>query len=189
MYNDITILPNSGKTIKHFLPYFSMGYSAKAIANYFLDRYGDMKTSPKISPLKLQKLVYISHGWSLAILNEELVKDEYAEAWRYGPVFPSLYYEFKEFGKRPINRNATDLNFLSDLEYITPRVEVSDEQNHALLNRIWDVYGEYTSVQLSNMTHKEGTPWWKAWNEAKGMRNFHIDNKIIKKYYSELANG
>lgn len=168
-----------------------MGYSAKAIANYFLDHYGDMKTSPKTSPLKLQKLVYISHGWSLAIFDEELVDDEYAEAWQYGPVFPSLYYEFKEFGRRPINRNATDLH-LSDFEYfefVKPKVEVDDEQNHALLNRIWDVYGGYTPVQLSNMTHKDGTPWRKARNEAKGMRNFHIDNKIIKKYYSDLANG
>lgn len=165
-----------------------MGYSAKAIANYFLDHYGDMKTSPKISPLKLQKLVYISHGWSLAILDEELVDDEYAEAWQYGPVFPSLYYEFKEFGRSPINRNATDLR-LSDFEYVTPKVEVSDEKSYALLNRIWEVYGEYTSVQLSNMTHKDGTPWRQARNEAKGMRNFHIDNETIKNYYTELANG
>ncbi len=169
-----------------------MGYSAKAIANYFLDYYGDMKTSPKISPLKLQKLVYISHGWSLAILNEELVKDEYAEAWQYGPVFSSLYHEFKEFGKKSINRNATDLRLSShlfDFEIVTPKVDDNDKQTHALLNRIWEVYGEYTSVQLSNLTHKDGSPWKLARNKAKGVRNFHINNEVIKEYYTELANG
>ena len=99
-----------------------------------------------------------------------------------------MYYEFKDFGRDPINRNATEL-CLDDFEFITPKVKNDDEQNHALLNRIWEVYGRYTPVELSNMTHKDGTPWRKARDEGRGMRNFHIENEMIKQYYIELANG
>lgn len=170
-----------------------MGYSAKAIANYFLDNYGRMNLLPKISPLKLQKLVYLSHGWSLGILGKDLVDDEHAEAWQYGPVFPSLHHEFKDFGNKSINRNATDLRFSPDshdfrFEIVTPTVG-DDKTIHNLLDKIWKVYGKYTPHQLSNIASKEDSPWHQANKKSNGIRNFHIDNDIIKKYYVDLANG
>ncbi len=169
-----------------------MSYSAAAIANYFLDRYGDMKKSPKISPLKLQKLVYVAHGWSLGILGEELVGDEYAEAWEYGPVFPSIYHEFKNFGRYPIDRNAKDLKIDEssfDFSIVTPKINNDDKQTSALLDRIWDVYGGYTPIQISNVTHKDGSPWHQVREASEGKRNTDIDNKIIKEYYAGLADG
>ena len=45
-----------------------MGYSAKAVANYFLSKYGRKKG---ITPLKIQKLVYIAHGWHMACHGHE----------------------------------------------------------------------------------------------------------------------
>ena len=86
--------------------HYSMSYSAKAIANYFLG-LADAEKKP-ISHLKIQKLVYIAHGWYLAIKGEPLVGDEYAEAWQYGPVFPSLYHEFKIHGSGHITEPAMD---------------------------------------------------------------------------------
>ena len=50
-----------------------MGYSAKALANFFIKNYTN------ISPLKIQKLVYISHGWHLGLFDEPLVDDEFAK--------------------------------------------------------------------------------------------------------------
>lgn len=64
----------------------TVGYSAKAVANYFLAQYG----KHGLNPLKLQKLVYIAHGWNLAVRNQPLVDNELPEAWEYGPVFASL---------------------------------------------------------------------------------------------------
>ena len=46
-------------------------YSAKEIANYFLE----LSAKKDISPLKIQKLVYIAHGWHLALYGEPLVQD------------------------------------------------------------------------------------------------------------------
>ena len=49
-----------------------MGHPVKAIANFFIDRYG----RHGITPLKLQKLIYVAHGWHLALLDKPLVIDE-----------------------------------------------------------------------------------------------------------------
>ena len=178
-----------------------MGYSAFAVANYFLDLV--KKDGVKITPLKIQKLVYIAHGYHLAFTARDnppngspLVNDEFAEAWRYGPVFPSLYHHFKRFGGDPITEFAEDIEFSYDddtgkldTKSITPKIDPNDEFPCALLNKIWEVYGEYTGLQLSDITHREGTPWEKTWKRREGFRNAHILNKDIKEYYQNRIGG
>ena len=154
-----------------------MGYSAKAVANFFIRRYG----RHGISPLKLQKLIYIAHGWCLALTDEPLVKDEHVEAWQHGPVFPSVYYEFREFGANIITRQATEL--AADFSIETP--EVTDDTTKRLLDKVWEHYGKYSGAQLSRLTHKPGSPWDIASREANGIRNFHISNDLIKAHYKE----
>lgn len=156
-----------------------MGCSAKAIANFFLQK------SKRISHLKLQKLVYISHGWYLAIFDTPLIDDEYAEAWQYGPVFPSLYVEFKNFGARNINRMATELTSEPNLREYIPTVNPSDNNKIDLLNKIWKDYGDFTGVQLSGMTHQEGIPWSNTRKTEPGINNLHIKNDLIKEHYRE----
>ena len=156
-----------------------MQCSAKAVANYFLD------TQPrKITHLKLQKLVYISHGWHLGIFEQPLVTDEFAEAWKYGPVFPSLYHEFKMFESRIIDKAATDIDEIKFCIF-TPRISENDNKKIELLDKVWNGYGKLDAVKLSELTHAEGTPWSKAWNKYPGLRNINIDNKIITEHYKE----
>ncbi len=164
-----------------------MGYTAKAPANYFLGKYNRFG----ISPLKLQKLVYISHGWHMALSSGDLlVDDEFAEAWQFGPVFPSLYHEFKDFGSGSINRKAQDLRFMgggADFDIFIPEIPMSDERSINLLDRIWTVYGKFAATQLSFLTHAKGTPWHQVWSAHPGMRNMHIPNELIRKHYEEKA--
>lgn len=61
-------------------------YESKAIANFFLQRQ-------RLTQVRLHKLVYFAHGWHLG-LNRGPLLDEAIQAWRYGPVVPSLYEEF-----------------------------------------------------------------------------------------------
>ena len=49
------------------------GYPVKAIANYFLKDH----RKEGITPLKIQKLVYIAYGWYLAYHQHPLINDEY----------------------------------------------------------------------------------------------------------------
>ena len=154
-------------------------YSAKAAANFFLSKF----RNSGITPLKIQKLVYVAHGWHLAIYDERLVSDEYAEAWEYGPVFPSLYHAFKYRGYLPIYELATKIDI--DRNVTTPRIARGDKKTKALLGKIWEIYGDMSGMQLSTLCHQPGSPWALAREASNGRRNTHIEDEEIRKHYFE----
>ncbi len=125
--------------------------------------------------------MYIAHGWHLAHHDEPLVGDEYAEAWKYGPVYSSLYHEFKYRGGLPILELATD--FDDGLKRFVPKIQKDDKQTPKLLDKIWEKYGGASGTQLSTLCHLPGTPWDKAWQKAEGRKNAHIDENDIREYY------
>lgn len=166
-----------------------MKYSAKQVANAFLDIA--KSESKSLSPLKLQKLVYIAHGWSLAIYEEPLVGDEFPEAWQYGPVFPSIYHEFKSFGRGSVDAKARELEksgsgFL-DFNTFVPEIPVSDQRTWDFLKTVWQKYGHFSGLALSDATHRADTPWSIVWNESDGARNADIKNDLIRNHYLSLA--
>lgn len=129
-----------------------------AVANGLLELAINAHNPP--TQMKLQKLIFFAHGWHLALYNSPLISETF-EAWRYGPVAPSVYHEFKNFGVLGIDRLGTTLVSTPDcmLSWIAPRV--ADGQNivKPLLQKIWDIFGSYSGTDLSKMTHARGTPW------------------------------
>ena len=73
-----------------------------ALANFFIDKSTSEKCD--ITLLKLVKLVYIAHGYLLALLNRSFLNSRYdkVEAWRLGPVIPTVYHTFKYNANSPI---------------------------------------------------------------------------------------
>lgn len=159
-----------------------MAYDAAAVANYFL--LLAEKQGKDLDPMKLQKLVYFAHGWYLALRKEPLIKDR-VEAWEYGPVIPSLYHQFKVFGNGTIKNRALVTKFDAGMFRLkTPSVdEQGDTETNiyakSLLDRIWEVYGGLTAIQLSNMTHEPGSPWEITWNRNPGQRHVVIPDELI----------
>lgn len=158
-----------------------MSYPTKAVANKFIDIANGKGLS--LSPMKLQKLVYFAHGWYLSLTNGQPLIDEKIEAWRYGPVVPSLYHEFKSQGKKAIQNYATDID--NNFDIVTPQLPV-DEKLLAFINKIWEVYGKYDGIQLSNITHKTDTPWAKIWGENGVPKNTDIPDTDIKEYFDKI---
>lgn len=153
----------------------SIPVNALAVANYFIRRSIDSGTI--LTPMKLIKLVYIAHGWHLGITNKPLLP-EGIEAWQYGPVVPSIYNEFKKYGKEPVTEMFYDYNsktypFPTDGEIVT------------FLDKIWNVYGKYDGLQLSALTHQKDTPWYITWNQLGGRssRAVMISDDLIKQHY------
>jgi uncharacterized phage-associated protein len=147
-----------------------MPYSAAKIANEFLDvarERGD-----ELTPLKLLKLVYIAHGWSFPLLGAPLI-NEPAQAWQYGPVVPSLYHSVSQYRAGGITHHVVD----SDPQELSPQAK-----QH--VRNVYDTYGRYSGVQLSNLTHLPGTPWHEAWYQRG--RNALIQNDRIAQHYGEL---
>ena len=161
-----------------------VGYPVKAVANYFVLNY----RQHGITPLKIQKLIYLAHGWHLAYIDEPLVIDEYVEAWQHGPVFPSIYHAFKYLGRKPIIEPLIEFSYRDDnsIKINTPQIPKSDKVTCKLLTTIWDAYGKFTGNYLSKLTHQENSPWSKARGDVKTYRNITIDNKVIMDHYKGL---
>lgn len=163
-----------------------MPYPAKAIANDFL-ALAEGK-GQKIDPMKMQKLVYFAHGWCLALKDAPLIVEK-IEAWRYGPVIRTLYNAFKDCGNAEISHPAYDVQMDGlKVSVCVPTIadqeadnEIDGEFARELLEEIWKVYGEFDAIQLSNLTHADGSPWDEIWK--KRGRDAVISDDLIKSYF------
>jgi len=150
-----------------------MAYSPTTIANYYIQEKAKFG---KLTPMKLIKLVYFAHSWYLALTDGEKLVDEKIQAWKYGPVFPSLYDNIKLKGKIEIS---------DPLPY--DREETISKEDAEFLERIWDMYGNYNGIELSAITHANDTPWQKIYKEDT--RDSEIPNEeILRHYKTRLVN-
>jgi uncharacterized phage-associated protein len=163
-------------------------YYPSSIANFFL--YQSFDENIPLTPMKLIKLVYIAYGWHLAIYDKKLF-DEKIQAWNYGPVIPSIYHEFKRFGKDQINDYSRSLNEktgeLSLVKVVKDRTEVSKT-----LKIVWEIYKNHSAEQLSELTHETGSPWDKAINNNGLFSEINDEDiKEISKFaiYKKLINN
>lgn len=170
-----------------------MAYKSSQIANYFINR--GLAEGKGISPMKAIKLTYIAHGWHLAIYNQPLIR-EFVHAWKFGPVIDSLYHDLKKYGNQPIEKPIQSINLVgTKIQFITETIPAEDQRTEDFLAKIWDVYGEYTGVQLSNMTHADGTPWQQTVEPYSSKKylpmGLPIPDEIIKEHFKqkEKANG
>jgi uncharacterized phage-associated protein len=173
-----------------------MSFPAAAVANYLLDvaeRHGQ-----QLTPMKLQKLVYFAHGWHLALTGKPLI-NEAVEAWRWGPVIPSLWGEFRDYGNQPIQRRTITAKVIPDVKLrwkVVPKslddADASPEEIQFakdLLDKVWEVYGEMNAIQLSNLSHEPDSPWHKVWMPMADnpIKRKDIPNEIIAEYFREQS--
>ncbi len=159
----------------------TVAYSGKSVANEFLACAKE--DGLELTNMKLQKLLYFAHGWHLAATGKPLLRDV-IEAWKFGPVVADVYHEFKGFGINSIRTKATRFN---GEKWVAPRISPDDEKTRNFIKKIWKNYKDFSGIQLSNLTHLDGTPWDKAWNEQGGKNrlNKDIDDKDIEAYFAE----
>ncbi len=134
-------------------------YSAGHIANYILDLAD--RDGVAVTPMKLQKLVYIAFGWALALYHLRLFRER-IQAWEHGPVIPSLYHEFKVYTDSPITGRSFDLNH--DGSTSVASIPRSDRAVRKAISGIWRAYGRLSAGNLRNRTHAPGTPWDQVYN-------------------------
>jgi len=145
-------------------------YPSIVIANFFVKKSID--TGIELTPMKLIKLVYIAHGWYLALTEESLI-NEAVKVWKYGPVIETIYQAFKHFGKSQITE-------LYD-NYGLGIIKISNEYDISFLDKVWEVYSGFNGLQLSTLTHQDGSPWSSAISSG----NDFIPNNLIKEHYKE----
>lgn len=116
------------------------------VANFF-------RSKESMTHKKLQKLVYYAYVQYIIEYNtakniSNFLFDEQPEAWLHGPVFPSLYQEYKKYNWKNIPK----------------KLIIHSKYNNdimTVLNKTWDKYGIYTADRLEYMTHCE-LPWQES---------------------------
>jgi len=172
-----------------------MRTNALAVANYLI-KHAESK-GERMSPMKLQKLVYYANGWYLAIKDEPLI-DEQVEAWSYGPVIRSLYREFRGYGNRDIVdvgiqiRRCRGADGTWTSEAFAPILNPAKQQDFfatKLVEKVWDIYSPYSAVQLSNKTHEPNTPWRRVYDREGGklLKGTDIPTDMIRDYFKGLG--
>lgn len=161
-----------------------MAYRAGSIANYFLKAADTDNKQGTMTPMKLLKLIYFAHGWYAGLTGKELITED-IEAWMYGPVVSEIYNEFKSFGDQPVTKLAQYYEPFSGRNdsYDTP----TDESDLTILNRVWKVYGSFTGIQLSNITHSHDSPWSETKREHGAGYGVVIPFEKMCSYFKNLA--
>lgn len=145
-------------------------YSANIIAKELLRLSAQKGLS--ITNLHLQKMLYYTQGFSYACFNHPLF-DDGLEAWKYGPVVPSVYNQYKQFVSSPIPYTEN----MSDCEV--------DGGTEKFLNLIVDKIGRKDPWALVSMTHNE-KPWKEAYSPYYSRE---ISKESMKDYFEGLING
>ena len=139
-------------------------YHAGTIAQWFINRaYMDVDNGGEMmTHLKLQKLLYYAQGCYSAMKGKALFDDK-IYAWQHGPVVPAVYSVYKEYGANPIKDTAP--------------VEI-DEDTEAVLEQVYQVFGQFSALKLREMTHNE-TPWKTTENGKE------IPTKVITEFFKQ----
>ena len=140
------------------------------VAKWFLSRQS-------MEHKKLQKLCYYGQAWHCALEGQPLFCER-IEAWVHGPVIPVLYQEYKSYGWQKI-----------------PQVKDFDEGIFSsgtleVLRAVYDTYGDFTGMQLENLTHGE-IPWQKARGDLYPSKPLEVCTREIQEqdmrdYYRRL---
>lgn len=144
---------------------------AKGLANLILD--WAQSDGIKITPMKLQKLLFFCHADYLSLYNISLVRQNF-EAWDYGPVIPSIYSEFKSFGSEPIEKRASCFDPIRAAKTIAV-CDLGDVHSHRV-RAIYDFYKRLRAEFLSDLSHVRGGPWRHA--RAMFANGLNMDRRI-----------
>ena len=151
------------------------GHDSRAIANIFVDKARAAKKRLTIMPLV--KYVYLAHGWTLGYTGKPLIRHQ-VQAWKFGPVIPEVY---RAFAPQFVIKNKArpyDPEFGEFPDYTTKL----NENEADIVSKVYERYSRLGAFSLSDLTHREGTPWDQCKDQYFGT----IPNEIIKEYYEKL---
>lgn len=163
------------------------------LVNYVINQY-KQKISMNISPLKLQKSLYLLFamwGGNAAMINEDIEKgqgtieitdkvptqlfDAKFEAWKYGPVDIDVYDRYKENEYQGDIQSITDLITVSQdfLNILMPFID-------SVLEQVFDI-NDFSLVSIT----QEDKVWKQSYKENKDLNISNED--IIKEYEEKLG--
>ena len=142
--------------------------SSLTVADYLLAK--TEQESFSLTPMQIIKLVYLCHGWMLGLHGRPLIADD-VEAWRYGPVIRELYGAVRKFRSNPV------------VGPLSQNPGTFDEEEKDIMNQVFNIYGKYTGMDLSRLTHASGSPWRITFDAGEKT----ISNDLIEDHFRQLS--
>lgn len=141
---------------------------ADCIVEFCLE-HGDL-----ISNLKLQKLLYYSQAWYLAINIKPLFKDK-IQAWVNGPVQPDVLARYSPCKHGPIAE--------------AKETWIVSKKIHDHIADVMIAYGKLSAYDLERLSCEE-TPWLNArkLNNLSGHLGPEISQKSMREFYKARLN-
>ena len=147
------------------------------IANEFI-KLASQHRRP-LNQLVLQRLVYLAHGWCLAIHDAPLTGDR-PEAWTSGPVYRRLAEALAAQDRRPV---------ASEIELESPSLENGPELDHSqkdIILKVYHSYEHFSETRLSDLAVREPSPWGAVFDGGKGKFR-DIPHNLIRAQFLEIA--
>lgn len=138
-----------------------MAYSAKAIANYFLERAKD--AGETLDHLQLQKLVYFAHAVYFKRNKEPLIADP-VFAWKHGPVIQTLYDALKRYGSGPVTDYLSSWKWdpKNGMSSTVPIVNPGDAGTRSFLDNAYNSLHSLAGWRLRCVSHAKDGAWYKT---------------------------
>ena len=138
------------------------------VARFFINIANTIPTDDLMTNMRVNKLLYFAQGECLRQLGKPLF-DEDMEAWDYGPVVPSVYRTYKEFGREPIKDGVGYQDTFS-------------EQEKDVLFDVLSYYGQFSTSALVALSRQVQSPWTAA--HKNGDKHAKISKEEIKTFFT-----
>jgi uncharacterized phage-associated protein len=149
----------------------------------------DSKGDDSLTNKKLQKLLYYVQAWNLAVFGTPLFNEQ-PQAWRHGPVYPTVYQAYKKFGSEKVSIDdeyeRTALSSDETVQLMEHEHRLPVEQL-GLIEEVMKKYATRSALHLEIISHQE-KPWLDA---REGLGDFDASANVIthesmRQYYSSL---
>ena len=138
--------------------------------------------------MHLQELVYIAHGWCLALTGQPLTGDR-PEAREHGPEYRRLADALARHGISPVTSPIKPTNLATNLSKSDSyEVDANDfEPNEiAIMVQVYAEYGRRSIPELAALTRADNTPWARVYADGTGDGR-DIPHSMIRDQFAEIA--
>lgn len=143
--------------------------------------------SRELDQMQLQKLVYVAHGWCLALDGEPLTGDR-PEAWEFGPVYRRLADALVQYGCDPVTREILQSEAFPQLGaacHDRPAQGDLTRSETETITHVYQNYGTLHSSQLSSLTRRGDTPWKTVFENGVGAFR-DIPHKLVMAQFAQF---
>ncbi len=117
-----------------------------------------------VSNLQLQKILFFAQCEYMSSHGYQTLFDDDFEAWRYGPVVPSVYRTYSVYGGSPIWKAAEYKEFDFFRNDSVPVAPLSGKERESVVETV-ERWACLPSWDIVNCSHRKGGAWDVVYNK------------------------